>query len=113
MLEGVVSKEGTGRLARVSGYHVAGKTGTVRMSTLGGYAEDKYIALFAGMIPATRPRLVMVVVIDDPRSDQFYGGSVAAPVFSRVMGEAMRLLDIAPDDLPSLNGAKVAKADTL
>ena len=90
MLEGVVSKEGTGRLARVSGYHVAGKTGTVRMSTLGGYAEDKYIALFAGMIPASRPRLVMVVVIDDPRSDQFYGGSVAAPVFSRVMGEAMR-----------------------
>jgi cell division protein FtsI (penicillin-binding protein 3) len=113
MLEGVVSDEGTGDRARVAGYHVAGKTGTVRKSTSGGYAEDKYIALFAGMIPATRPSLVMVVMINDPRSDQFYGGSVAAPVFSRVMGEAMRLLDIAPDDLPSLNGAKVAKAEVL
>jgi cell division protein FtsI (penicillin-binding protein 3) len=71
------------------------------------------VALFAGMIPATRPRLVMVVVINDPRSDKYYGGSVAAPVFSRVMSETMRLLDIAPDDLPSLNGAKVAKAEVL
>ena len=113
MLDGVVSDEGTGELARVSGYHVAGKTGTVRKSIPGGYAEDKYVALFAGMIPATRPRLVMVVVINDPRSDKYYGGSVAAPVFSRVMSEAMRLLDIAPDDLPSLNGAKVAKAEVL
>jgi len=113
MMDGVVSDEGTGERARVPGYHVAGKTGTVRKSIPGGYAEDKYIALFAGMIPATRPSLVMVVMINDPRSDQFYGGSVAAPVFSRVMGEAMRLLDIAPDDLPSLNGAKVAKAEVL
>lgn len=113
MLEGVVSDKGTGKLARVRGYNVAGKTGTVRKSTPGGYAEDKYVALFAGMIPATRPSLVMVVEIDDPRNDQFYGGSVAAPVFSRVMGEAMRLLDIAPDDLPSLNGAKMAKAEVL
>jgi len=113
MLDGVVSDEGTGELARVAGYHVAGKTGTVRKSIPGGYAEDKYVALFAGMIPATRPRLVMVVVINDPRSDKYYGGSVAAPVFSRVMSEAMRLLDIAPDDLPSLNGAKVAKAEVL
>jgi cell division protein FtsI (penicillin-binding protein 3) len=113
MLEGVVSDEGTGELARVPGYHVAGKTGTVRKSISGGYAEDKYVALFAGMIPATRPRLVMVVVINDPRSDKYYGGSVAAPVFSRVMSGAMRLLDIAPDDLPSLTGTKVAKAEGL
>jgi cell division protein FtsI (penicillin-binding protein 3) len=113
MLEGVVSDEGTGALARVSGYHVAGKTGTVRKSASGGYAEDKYVALFAGIIPATRPRLVMVVEVNDPRNDQYYGGSVAAPIFSRVMSEAMRLLDIAPDDLPSLNGAKVAKAEVL
>ncbi len=110
MLEGVVSDEGTGGLARVPGYHVAGKTGTVRRSTPGGYEEDSYVALFAGMIPATRPRLVMVVVINDPRSDRYYGGLVAAPVFSRVMNGAMRLLDIAPDDLPSLNGTKMAKA---
>ncbi|MEJ2554148.1 MAG: penicillin-binding transpeptidase domain-containing protein, partial [Gammaproteobacteria bacterium] len=113
MMDGVVSDEGTGELARVPGYHVAGKTGTVRKSIPGGYAEDKYVALFAGMIPATRPSLVMVVMINDPRSAKFYGGSVAAPVFSRVMGEAMRLLDIAPDDLPSLNGAKVARVEVL
>jgi len=113
MMDGVVSDAGTGERARVPGYNVAGKTGTVRKSIPGGYAEDKYIALFAGMIPASRPSLVMVVMIDDPRSEQFYGGSVAAPVFSRVMGEAMRLLDIAPDDLPSLHGAKVARAEGL
>jgi cell division protein FtsI (penicillin-binding protein 3) len=111
MLEGVVSDEGTGDLARVPGYHVAGKTGTARKSVSGGYAEDSYISLFAGMIPATRPRLVMVVVINDPRSSQYYGGMVAAPVFSRVMSGAVRLLDIAPDDLPSLNGQKLAKAE--
>ena len=113
MLEGVVSDEGTGELARVPGYHVAGKTGTARKSASGGYAEDKYVALFAGMIPVNHPSLVMVVVINDPRNAQYYGGSVAAPVFSRVMGEAMRLLDVAPDDLPSLNGAKMAKAEIL
>ena len=113
MMDGVVSDEGTGELARVPGYHVAGKTGTVRKSIPGGYAEDKYVALFAGMIPATRPSLVMVVMINDPRSAKFYGGSVAAPVFSRVMGEAMRLLDIAPDDLPSLHGTKVARVEGL
>jgi len=113
MLEGVVSDEGTGDLARVPGYHVAGKTGTARKSVSGGYAEDSYVSLFAGMIPATRPRLVMVVVINDPRSSQYYGGMVAAPVFSRVMSGAVRLLDIAPDDLPSLNGQKVAKAEVL
>lgn len=113
MLQGVVSDEGTGGLARVPGYHVAGKTGTVRKSTSGGYAEDSYLSLFAGMIPASHPRLVMAVVINDPRSDQYYGGMVAAPVFSRVMSGAMRLLDIAPDDLPSLNGEKIAKAEVL
>ena len=113
MMEGVVSDEGTGALANVPGYHVAGKTGTVRKSISGGYSEDSYISLFAGMIPATHPRLVMAVVINDPRSNQYYGGTVSAPVFSRVMSGAVRLLDIAPDDLPSLNGEKIAKAEGL
>jgi cell division protein FtsI (penicillin-binding protein 3) len=113
MLEGVVSDEGTGALAGVPGYHVAGKTGTVRKSASGGYAEDNYISLFAGMLPAKQPRLVMVVVINDPRSDQYYGGMVAAPVFSRVMSGVVRLLDIAPDDLPSLSRQKIAKAEVL
>jgi cell division protein FtsI (penicillin-binding protein 3) len=113
MLDGVVSDEGTGELARVPDYHVAGKTGTVRKFVSGAYAEDRYLALFAGIIPATRPRLVMVVMINDPRGNQFYGGSVAAPVFQRVMSGAMRLLDIAPDNLPAVKGEKMAKAEGL
>lgn len=101
MLEGAVGDKGTGRSARVPGYRVAGKTGTVRKSVAGGYAEDNYLSLFAGMVPATKPRLVMVVMINDPRGDEYYGGLVAAPVFGRVMAGAMRLLDIVPDDLPA------------
>lgn len=101
MLEGAVGDKGTGRAARVPGYRVAGKTGTVRKSIAGGYAEDSYLSLFAGMVPATNPRLAMVVMINDPRGDEYYGGLVAAPVFGRVMGGALRLLDIAPDDVPA------------
>ena len=98
MLESVVSREGTGRKARVPGYRVAGKTGTTHKSTAGGYAEDRYVSVFAGMAPASRPRLVMVVMINEPTAGEYYGGSVAAPVFSRVMAGALRLLDIPPDD---------------
>jgi cell division protein FtsI (penicillin-binding protein 3) len=93
----VVSDEGTAKRAAVPGYRVAGKTGTVRKSVAGGYARDRYQAVFAGMIPATRPRLVMAVMIDEPRAGEYYGGIVAAPVFSRVMAGAMRLLNVPPD----------------
>ncbi|MGH8583883.1 MAG: peptidoglycan D,D-transpeptidase FtsI family protein [Gammaproteobacteria bacterium] len=99
MLERAVT-EGTGGQARVPGYRVAGKTGTARKTKAGGgYARDRYLALFAGMIPASDPRLVMVVAIDEPRGTKYYGGEVAAPVFARVMREAVRLLDIPPDAL--------------
>ncbi|MBM2829277.1 MAG: Peptidoglycan glycosyltransferase [Gammaproteobacteria bacterium] len=108
MLEAVVQKEGTGQQAAVTGYRVAGKTGTVHKSVAGGYSEDRYLSLFAGMAPAADPRLVMVVVIDEPQGDQYYGGQVAAPVFSRVMSGALRLLDVPPDDLPALTGTIVA-----
>src|SRR3569623_1341176 len=112
MLEGAVGDKGTGRAARVSGYRVAGKTGTVRRSGVGGYEEDSYLSLFAGMVPASDPRLVMVVMINDPRGDEYYGGLVAAPVFGRVMGGALRLLDIAPDDLqaPTIPAAAILPA---
>ncbi len=100
MMERVVSREGTAIKASVPGYHVAGKTGTVRKSVAGGYSEDRYLALFAGMAPVTDPRLVMVVVIDEPANDEFYGGQVAAPVFARVMAGALRLLAVPPDALP-------------
>ncbi len=100
MMERVVSGEGTGARAAVPGYHVAGKTGTVRKPVAGGYSEDRYVALFAGMAPASDPRLVMVVVVDEPSGEEFYGGDVAAPVFARVMAGALRLLAIPPDALP-------------
>lgn len=102
MLEDVVGPGGTGNRASVDGYRVAGKTGTVRKSTVGGYVEDKYLAVFAGMAPASNPRLVVVVMINEPSRGEYYGGHVAAPVFSNVMGGALRLLNIPPDDLPAL-----------
>lgn len=97
MLEGVVSPGGTAPAAAVKGYRVAGKTGTVKKIVGGEYSEDRYYALFAGMAPADDPRLVMVVVIDEPSGDKYYGGLVAAPVFSRVMAGALRILNIPPD----------------
>ncbi len=113
MLEVATSEKGTGSAARVPGYRVAGKTGTVRKSGIGGYAEDSYLSLFAGMVPASNPRLAMVVVINDPRGDEYYGGLVAAPVFGRVMSGALRLLDVAPDDLPALKPQTVAQVGIL
>ncbi len=100
MLQGVVSKAGTAPRAQVQGYTVAGKTGTVKKFTKGGYSEDKYLGVFAGMVPATKPELVMVVLIDEPQAGDYYGGLVAAPVFSRIMMAAMRLRNIAPDNMP-------------
>ncbi len=100
MLEKVVSAQGTGRLAAIDGYRVAGKTGTVKKLAAKGYSDKKYLALFAGFVPASRPRLVCVVLINEPRAGEYYGGKVAAPVFSEVMKNALRILNIAPDRLP-------------
>jgi cell division protein FtsI (penicillin-binding protein 3) len=98
MLEKVVSKEGTALQAAVPGYRVAGKTGTVKkLGARGGYTTSRYNAVFAGMAPASNPRLVMVVMIDEPSAGEYYGGAVAAPIFSKVMQESLRILDIAPD----------------
>jgi cell division protein FtsI (penicillin-binding protein 3) len=102
MLETVVSQEGTGVQADVTGYHVAGKTGTAHIAMNGGYSPNDYISVFAGMAPATDPRLVTVVVIKQPSRGEYFGGAVAAPVFAEVMRGALRLLNITPDDLGSL-----------
>ncbi|MEO5573249.1 MAG: penicillin-binding transpeptidase domain-containing protein [Gammaproteobacteria bacterium] len=102
MMERVIHEGGTATLARVPGYRVAGKTGTVRKLGPGGYVQDRYLSLFAAMVPASRPRLVMVVMIDEPGKKDYYGGLIAAPVFSRVMTDALRLLDVAPDDLSAV-----------
>lgn len=101
MLEAAVATGGTAAQAQVAGYRVAGKTGTVRKSGVGGYEENKYRSVFVGMVPASRPRLVMAIMIDEPRGEEYYGGLVAAPVFSKVMSGALRLLNIPPDDLPA------------
>ena len=97
MLELAVSKEGTGSPAQVPRYRVAGKTGTTHKIIDGQYAKDRYRSLFVGYGPATQPRLVMVVVIDDPRGEHYYGGRVAAPVFSKVMSGALRMMNVPPD----------------
>ncbi|MGH8413828.1 MAG: peptidoglycan D,D-transpeptidase FtsI family protein [Gammaproteobacteria bacterium] len=102
MLETVVSNEGTGKLADVAGYHVAGKTGTAHIAQNGGYSNTDYISVFAGIAPASDPRLVTIVVIREPSKGQYYAATVAAPVFARVMTGALRLLDIPPDDLGNL-----------
>lgn len=100
MMEKVVEPGGTGTRAAVSNYRVAGKSGTAKKATAGGYADKRYQSVFAGIIPASAPRLAMVVMVDEPSAGEYYGGAVAAPVFSQVMTAAMRLLNVTPDDLP-------------
>jgi cell division protein FtsI (penicillin-binding protein 3) len=102
MLEKVVEPGGTAQRANVPLYRVAGKTGTAHKSTSSGYSEDKYLSLFAGMAPVSDPQLVLVVVIDEPQGGEYFGGLVAAPVYSSVMQGALRILDIAPDKIPDI-----------
>ena len=100
MLESVVSSQiGTGKKAAIPGYRVSGKTGTAWKATAGGYSTDRYMGVFGGVAPATNPRLAAVVVIDEPSGAQHQGGDVAAPVFSAVVGGALRLLAVAPDQV--------------
>jgi cell division protein FtsI (penicillin-binding protein 3) len=118
MLEQVVSQEGTGKLAAIPGYRVSGKTGTAEKAIAGGYSTDLYMAVFGGVAPASDPRLAAVVVLDEPSAGQHMGGEVAAPVFARVVGGALRLLAVAPDQpisapeelppSPPLNGVRTA-----
>ncbi|MEJ2159805.1 MAG: penicillin-binding transpeptidase domain-containing protein [Chromatiales bacterium] len=110
MMETVVTDEGTGGRAAVPGYRVAGKTGTAWKSTAGGYSEDRYLAVFAGVAPAGAPRLAVVVVMDEPSAGEFYGGIVAAPVFSRVAAGALRMLAVPPDDVATLNDTHILQA---
>ena len=108
MLEQVVSAAGTAPKAKVRGYRVAGKTGTTRKVSEGGYDDARHVALFAGFAPAADPKIVLVVVINEPRGVAIGGGSVAAPVFARIMARALRILGVAPDRLdPSPTGRTV------
>jgi cell division protein FtsI (penicillin-binding protein 3) len=97
MLELATSEEGTAPAARIPGYRVAGKTGTARKLRDGHYT-DTYIASFAGFAPASDPRIVIAVMVDEPHGSHFYGGDVAAPVFAAIAAGALRELQVAPDD---------------
>jgi cell division protein FtsI (penicillin-binding protein 3) len=101
MLEMVVSAGGTAPKAQITGYRVAGKTGTAHKLEDGRYV-NRYVSSFVGFAPASNPRLLVAVTIDEPAAGQYYGGSVAAPCFSNVMGPALRLLGV-PNDAPVNN----------
>lgn len=97
MLELAVQPGGTAPRAQIMGYRVAGKTGTAHKQENGTYAAHKYVSSFVGFAPASSPRLVIAVMIDEPSDGQYYGGAVAAPVFARVMEGALRLTGVLPD----------------
>ncbi|MGH1439243.1 MAG: peptidoglycan D,D-transpeptidase FtsI family protein [Cellvibrionaceae bacterium] len=97
MLTRVVQAGGTGTRANISAYQAAGKTGTIHKVGKSGYADDRYLSLFAGFAPAENPRLIAVVVVNEPKSGQYFGGEVAAPVFSALMERGLRLMQVPPD----------------
>ncbi|AUD78282.1 peptidoglycan glycosyltransferase FtsI [Kangiella profundi] len=107
MMEEVVSEGGTGTQAKVEGYRVAGKTGTSRKAVRGGYG-DEYVTVFAGLVPASDPKFAIVVMVDEPAGDSYYGGTVSAPVFSKVADKALHLLNIAPDNKSQKNAIATA-----
>ena len=108
MLETVTQKGGTGTRAKVAGYRVGGKTGTSHKVGKEGYQDSEYTAIFAGIAPISDPRFVLVVVIDQPQGQEYYGGEVAAPVFGRIMEGALRTLQIAPDQSKDFHVAEVS-----
>jgi len=108
MLEMAAGPEGTAPLARVPGYRVGGKTGTAHKLVDGAYA-NKYVSAFVGFAPVSDPRLIVAVMIDEPSAGKHYGGSVAGPVFSQVMGASLRTLGILPDAPLQVAGADGTK----
>ena len=112
MMELAVGPGGTAPRAAVPGYRVAGKTGTAHKPEDGGYADKKYVSSFAGFGPVTEPRFVVAVMIDEPSAGKHYGGDVAAPVFSSVMGAALRMMSVPPDAPRALEAAAPARAGT-
>jgi len=110
MLEEVVRPGGTGAKASVDGYRIAGKTGTAWKAAKGGHSQDKYFSIFAGLAPASAPRLATVVVIDEPSGELYYGSDVAAPIFADVMSESLRLLAVPPDAMPARDPGNVMQA---
>jgi len=110
-LETVVdpARGGSAREANVPFYHVAGKTGTAHVVGEFGYEANLHNSLFVGLIPATNPKIVVVVVINEPKGSEHYGGQVSAPVFSRIAKGAMRILNIPPDNIPPMKATEISK----
>jgi cell division protein FtsI (penicillin-binding protein 3) len=103
MMEMAVMPGGTAPRAQVPGYRVAGKTGTAHKAEAGGYAEHKYVSSFVGFGPVTSPRFIVAVMLDEPQGAKYYGGDVGAPVFSSVMGAALRMMSVPPDAPGTIN----------
>ncbi len=109
ILHRVTLEHGTAKKAKVLGFDVGGKTGTVHKVGLGGYQNDQYVALFAGVAPIDNPRIVTVVVLNQPKGDSYGGGSAAAPVFSRVTQGALRILNVPPTEPESVIAASASR----
>ncbi|MCF6191226.1 MAG: penicillin-binding protein 2 [Cocleimonas sp.] len=105
MMRAVVQPNATGKNAAVDGYHVAGKTGTANKLIKRRYSKDHLVVSFIGVAPATNPRLVVAVMIDDPKVEKASGGRLAAPLFSKIMANSLRVMDVAPDNLPQIKKA--------
>lgn len=113
MLQAATGVKATGKRAKIKGYSVGGKTGTLhKTSSTGGYHESRYMAAFAGFAPIDHPRLVTVVVVDEPSVGGYFGGIVAAPVFSEVTGNALRLMQVTPDQMKT-NGSLVKSSQSV
>ncbi|MET1254033.1 peptidoglycan D,D-transpeptidase FtsI family protein [Aliikangiella maris] len=108
MMETVVGEGGTGKKAQVYGYRIAGKTGTARKAEAGSYG-DQYAVFFAGIAPVSNPKIAMVVFVNEPNSEEYYAGDVAAPVFAKVAEESLRLLNVKPDQVETVAVNQIAK----
>ena len=114
MLQAATGPKGTGKKANIKGYTVGGKTGTLhKTNRAGGYHKSRYMSAFAGFAPIEQPRLVTVVVIDEPSVGGYFGGIVAAPVFSEVTGTSLRLMQVTPDQMKTNGSLVKSPASTL
>jgi cell division protein FtsI (penicillin-binding protein 3) len=106
MLASVTGPGGSATKAKIPGYQVVGKTSTIRkLSGAGGYDAHRYMSAFTGIAPRSKPRIVIMVMLDEPNSGIYYGGAVAAPVFAKILAGTVRLLNIPPDDLEQVRSS--------
>jgi cell division protein FtsI (penicillin-binding protein 3) len=113
MLHLATLENGTGVKAQTAGYKVAGKTGTVHKLGPDGYKTNRYRASFVGFAPVDAPRVVVAVVVDDPKGERYYGGDVAAPVFSQAVAQTLRVMGVKPDKTVRRNATAKAHLESL